>query len=159
MLRAYLIASLFAVFLSSGFVDAQTCQPNPAAEAKVRAVAEGIITADNKRDLKSVLSYYATDAILMPPGGNIIAGVDSIRPGYESLFANFQPEIKPRLDEVCVSEDFAFVRGFNGGRMAGLGSHPSRMLNDVYLMILRRDHRGDWRITELMWHPASSSPR
>jgi len=159
MLRVFLIASLMVVFLSTALSNGQTCQQNVAAEAKVRAVADGIIAADNKRDLKRVLAYYAKDAILMPPGGNTIVGVDSIRPGYESLFANFQPEIKPRIDEVCVSEDFAVVRGFNGGRMAGTGSQPSRKLDDVYLMILRRDRRGDWRIAELMWHPASSSPR
>jgi hypothetical protein len=53
----------------------------------------------------------------------------------------------------------AVVRGHNGGRLVSRGSAPARELDDVYLMLLRRDPDGAWRISHLMWHRASSPPR
>jgi hypothetical protein len=35
---------------------------------EIRAVASGIVAADNRRDAERVLAYYAADAVLMPPG-------------------------------------------------------------------------------------------
>ena len=138
--------------------NAQKCDTPAGVETRVRAVADGIIAADNRRDLKSVLAFYARDAILMPPAEGPVVGVDNIRPRYQALFANFQPEIEARIEEVCVRGDLALVRGHNGGRLVGTGTNASRDLDDVYLMILRRNRKGVWRISHLIWHRASSPP-
>jgi ketosteroid isomerase-like protein len=125
--------------------------------AGVRAVAEGIIAADNARALERVLDFYAADAVLLPPNEPPVAGKDKIRPRYERLFAGFDPAIVGRLDEVCVSGATAFVRGRNGGRMTARGGGGDRLLDDSYLMLLRRDGQA-WRISHLAWHPAATSP-
>jgi uncharacterized protein (TIGR02246 family) len=128
-----------------------TCSADDPEAAQVRAAATGIVDADNARALERVLGYYAADAILLPPGDPIVHGRDRIRPVYVALFANSQPEIVTRVDEVCVSGPMAFVRGHNGGRMRGLGGSPDRALDDDFLMILRKD--GDrWQISHLIWH-------
>jgi uncharacterized protein (TIGR02246 family) len=131
------------------------CQSEGPAVRAVRTVAEGIVAADNARDLNRVQASYTPDAVLIPPNESPVRGWDSIRPRYEALFAGFSPAIEGHLDEVCVSGQVAFVRGRNLGSFVSRGPQPSRTLNDVYLMLLRFDERGAWRISHLMWHPAA----
>lgn len=133
------------------------CQPDAAPVQAVRAVAEGIVDADNARDLERVRSSYAPDAILLPPNDAPVQGWDAIRPRYEALFSAFAPAIEGHIDEVCVSGALAYVRGRNGGRFAPREQGTARTLNDTYLMLLRRDARGRWQISHLMWHPAASA--
>ena len=139
---------------ASGLALALACAADPAATRAVRAVATGIVQADNERALARVLAYYADDAVLMPPGEPPVSGRTAIRPRYETLFAGFDPAIEARVDEICVEGALAYVRGRNGGRLqarAGSGG-ADRQLDDVYLMLLRREKDGAWRISHLIWH-------
>jgi ketosteroid isomerase-like protein len=79
--------------------------------AGVRAVAEGVIAADNGRDVGRVLGYYADDAVLMLPNEAPETDRAAIRRRYEDLFHNFAPQIDGRIDEICADGDLAFVRG------------------------------------------------
>jgi uncharacterized protein (TIGR02246 family) len=128
----------------------------------VKAVATGIVDADNRRDLASVLAYYASDAVLLPPGEAPVIGRDSIRPRYEALFAGFSPEIQLEIAEACVEAGIGFVRGRNGGRLLPRGPGEVRVLDDAFVMLLRREPDGAWRISHLIWHrqsqPAPSPP-
>jgi uncharacterized protein (TIGR02246 family) len=136
------------------------CNLDAAPVSEVRAVATGIIDADNARDLERVLRYYTADAILMPPGEAAVTGLEAIRPRYAALFEEFEPQIEARVDEACVGGQLAFVRGHNGGRLAPRAGGASRDLNDDYLMLLRREE-GAWRISHLIWHraaPAGPAP-
>jgi ketosteroid isomerase-like protein len=83
-----------------------------------------------------------------------VRGREAIRPRYVALFEQFDPAIEARVDEACVSGAVAFVRGHNGGRLSARGAGAGRALDDLYLMLLRRDAGGAWRISHLMWHRA-----
>ena len=129
------------------------CHVDSAAVKAVRAVADGIIAADNARDITRVMGSYAADAWLLPPNDVPVRGHAAIRPRYEALFNGFNPAIEGRIDEVCASGSIAFVRGHNGGRMISRTGAPTRVLDDAYLMTLRLEPDGRWRISHLMWHP------
>jgi len=58
------------------------CRPQSAAVREARALATGIVDADNARDLERVLGYYAADAVLLPPGEGPVQGLAAIRPRY-----------------------------------------------------------------------------
>jgi uncharacterized protein (TIGR02246 family) len=133
----------------------QTCQPDTPAVRDLRAVATGIVAADNRRDIERVLDYYTADAVLMPPGEAPVRGRDNIRPRYEALFASFAPEIEAQIDEACAGDGMGFVRGRNGGRLVPRGSGDPRMLDDAYLMLLRLEPGGLWKISHLIWHRQS----
>lgn len=121
----------------------------------MRAVAEGIVAADNRRDLDAVLGFYAPDAILLPPGEDPVSGLGRIRRRYVALFEVFDPEIDRTVHEVVVRGDLAYVWGQNGGALRGRAG-SDRMLNDAYLMVLLRLPRLGWRITRLIWHEAGA---
>jgi len=131
----------------------QDCRADSAAVREIRSVADGIIAADNQRAIDRVLGFYSADAILMPPNEGPVQGRPAIKPRYETLFEQFDPAIEGHVDEACVSGSTGFVRGRNTGAMKGRAGQRERTLNDVYLMLLRREPDGMWRITHLMWHP------
>jgi len=149
-----LSAALVVLEPTAPVQSASVCDPGAEAAREVREIARGIIAADNARDLHRVLGYYAADAILMPPGESPVMGREAIRPRYEQLFASFDPEIETQVDEACVGDGLAFVRGRNGGRLVSRQGGTTRKLDDVYLMVLRPDTGGRWRISHLVWHSA-----
>lgn len=163
MNRILLLHLLVLGTVANGVITAAvTCDTGSQAVLEARAVATGIITADNARDIERVLQYYTADAILMPPGEMPVVGREAIRPRYAELFASFNPEIEARVDEACADDGLAYVRGHNGGLLVPRREGNPRALDDAYLMVLRRDTDGVWRISRLMWHrespatPASS---
>jgi uncharacterized protein (TIGR02246 family) len=134
-----------------------SAQESQRPEVRVRAVALGIIAADNVRDLERVLSFYADDAVLLPPGEGPARGKAVIRRRYEAFFRTYAPEIITDLEEVQVAGNWAFVIGVNRGRLVPVGSGVERSLNDVYVMILKQSPEGVWRIARLMWHSATGA--
>jgi len=130
---------------------AATCEATPAA---VRQVAEGIIAADNRGDLDQVLASYTKDAVLMPPGEGAIVGLDAIRPRYQQLFASARLAIDLHVDEAYAGEKVGYVRGRNGGRVTPKEGGDPLVLDDAFLMLLRCE-AGAWRISHIIWHPAS----
>jgi uncharacterized protein (TIGR02246 family) len=138
----------------------QECRPTAVGVVEIRAVASGILAADNRRDIERVLGYYTADAVLLPPGEAPVIGRDGIRPRYEALFAAFRPEIEGHIEEACVGSNLGFVRGRNGGRLIPRAAGDVRVLDDAYLMLLRLEADGVWRISHLMWHRQSEpAPR
>jgi uncharacterized protein (TIGR02246 family) len=135
------------------------CRSDLAAVREIRAVATGIVEADNRRDIERVLSHYAEDAVLMPPGEPPVTGRAAIRPRYAALFEAYDPAIEPRVDEACVDSGLAFVRGHNGGRLVSRTGAAERRLDDGFLMLLRQDAQGAWRITHLIWHRESDATK
>jgi uncharacterized protein (TIGR02246 family) len=128
------------------------CSEGSPAVAAARAVAKGIVDADNRGDLDAVMGHYANDAVLMPPGEAPLAGREKIRPRYRSLFADFSPGIELRIDEACAASGLGFVRGHNGGRLVPRAGGEPRLLDDAFLMLLRLESDGAWRISHLIWH-------
>ena len=154
--------SAVVLALSGAVASAATrsaCKPGAEEARQARAVAIGIIEADNRRDIERVLRYYAADAVLMPPGEGPVTGREAIRPRYEEMFSAYDPQIEARVDEACAADGLAFVRGHNGGRLVPRKGGEVRELDDAYLMVLRREPDGEWRISHLMWHRAAAPGR
>jgi len=98
------------------------------------------------------VEYHRVESTHMPPGEAAVVGRAAIRLRYEALFASFDPRIESRVDEACAGDGLAFVRGHNGGRLVPRQAGEPRSLDDAYLMLLRLEGDGVWRISHLMWH-------
>ena len=122
--------------------------------AAVRRMLNAIVSADNARDLNAVMALYADDAVLLPPDENAVVGKEAIRPRYQSLFNEFNPDLSISHDEIITDGDWVFVRGRTGGRVISRKGGATSPVNDKYLMILRRQADGTWRIARLMWSKA-----
>lgn len=121
----------------------------------IRETVEGVIAADNARDLDAVMSCYAPDAEWLPPDEAAVVGHEALRARYAALFAAFQPKIALTIEEAWLLGDVAVVRGRARGRLVPNDGGDARMLDDKYLMLLRRDADDKWRIIRLMWNANS----
>ncbi len=126
--------------------------------AAVRGAVEGLMAADNGGNPDLAIGFYAEDAVLMPPEGVAIVGRDAIRSHYVKVFGQSTLTLTARSDETMISCDLAFDRGtVSGSLQARDGGDPSAV-RDQYLMVLRRDAAGRWKVLRLMWGPVPPSP-
>jgi uncharacterized protein (TIGR02246 family) len=123
-------------------------------EGAIRQVIRDLVAADNARDLAGAMSHYTEDAILLPPGLPAIAGKTAIRERYRGLYANALPDLNQQIEEVVVSNDWAYVRGRTSGRFPQGPNQPARNIDDKFIMILKHEKGGWWRIARLMWNPS-----
>jgi uncharacterized protein (TIGR02246 family) len=122
-------------------------------EAEIRGLFERLMDADTRGDVDAVLECYADDAVLLPPGGASVQGAENIRPRYEALFGGSRLEVRMDVESIEVNGALAFSRGFTRGRMVPKDGSPPREIADRYLMVLRREPGGGWKIAALMWGP------
>ncbi len=117
----------------------------------IRQIALGIIAADNRSDIVTVLGYYGDSAVLVPPDGPEIAGFRAIRSRYGQLFHDFSPAIEGRIDSIVIRDTTAVVWGHNRGWLRAIAAGLSdRALADDYRMSLEYK-RGAWQISRLEW--------
>jgi uncharacterized protein (TIGR02246 family) len=139
--------ALLTYFVSSGLSKSQ----GDADEKEIQKLLDRLMAADNAGDADQIMSFYADDAIAMPPNDNIVVGKAAIAARYTAGFAKFKMEVSLSSDELEVCGDWAFNRGKTNGRLLWHdGSNPTP-LNDKYLMILRRQADKSWKIARLMW--------
>ena len=132
----------------------------PRDDVEVRRVVDGIIAADNAGDLDALMNYYADDAVLLPPSERPVRGVVAIRDRYERMFAESRLELRAFSRETRVAGDWAIDRGTITGRVFRKlegdeeleEETPIRTVNDKYVMMLRRESDGGWRIVWLIWN-------
>jgi uncharacterized protein (TIGR02246 family) len=128
-------------------------------EADIQSLFDRLMAADNRGDVEAVVACYAEDAVLLPPGGASVAGPASIRPRYEALFAANRLDVRMDVESIEVQGALAFSRGFTRGRTFPKDGSPQREILDRYLMVLRREPGGEWKIATLMWAPVAPDER
>jgi uncharacterized protein (TIGR02246 family) len=120
-------------------------------EDAVRAIVSAIIEADSQGDLEKVVRLYATDAVLMPPGGEPIEGLAAIRAHYGSLFSRFSLRASFDSRETIVAGEWAFDRGTTEVASTSKETGETVEAHDKYLMVLHHEEDG-WRIARLIWN-------
>jgi ketosteroid isomerase-like protein len=118
-----------------------------------RAVAEGIIAANNDLALDEVLRHYDEPAVLWPPGGQPVRGLHWIARRYEEAFAAARPELGLTIEASCALDGLATVEGRVRGRRIPRSGGAAEPIDDSFLMVLGRVRSGEWRIRHLIWSP------
>jgi uncharacterized protein (TIGR02246 family) len=156
VLRVFAVVLVLVVFpQTAGAAGTANSQASAAEVAKVLA---GIIAADNAGDLDGVISFYAEDAVLLPPNDGDVNGKAAIRARYEEGFRHFRFDIVFSSDEAQVFGEWAFIRGAIHGRTIPKGDEASRKINDKYIMVLHRQKDG-WKIARLIWNGTDPLPK
>jgi len=121
------------------------------ATQSIRSVVQGIIEADNRADISKVLSYYHSQAELVPPGKANIKGKQNIKENYESIFSNNRLELKVEIREIKISKTWAVVYGQNTGFRIQLDNQSKTEIEDPFVMLLEKENT-EWKIRRLMWN-------
>ena len=122
---------------------------------EIRRLEESYVTAWVRNDSAAVMSIMATDAIIFPGRLPPAEGSAAIRafwfpPGPPTTVLSYRTEIA----ELDGAGDLAFVRGQGHLTFAfedSSGQRQERSNRSVFLMIVRRDRSGAWKISRRMW--------
>ncbi len=137
-------ASLAALFLLPVLAHAQ-------ADAIRALVSEEYDRAESARDVAAKMQLYAADAILMPPGEAAVVGKDAIRAWTEPRYERETFEGTSTVEEIQVFGEWGFARGHWSGVGAPTAGGESSRRSGEYLVIVRQQADGTWRIAREMW--------
>lgn len=121
----------------------------------VRAVADAYVDGWLQNDAEAVIATLSPDAVLLPQGRAPIQGEQAIRAFWWPAEgpATRVTRYTSSIDDLQVDSDLAYVRG-----VADLtftweqeGESVEQASKSAYLMTLRRDGNGAWKITNRMW--------
>jgi len=111
--------------------------------------AEAIVAAD----LDTLMTYYADDAVLMPPGMAPLTGKEAIRASWVELFSQFDIlEAVSVLDEVIVLGNWAYGRGHYIGISADRSNDNQFEERLSFSGMWQKGEDGSWRIARDMYN-------
>jgi uncharacterized protein (TIGR02246 family) len=125
---------------------------------KIRTVNKAYATAWLHNNPQEVLSLFSRDAVLIPQGNRPVEGIEAIKKfwwpddGSRTIIKSFTIT----TDEIGGLGKIGYVRGTfqftysyeEKGKIADLSNAGN------YLMIMRRQSDGSWRISRRMWGDA-----
>jgi uncharacterized protein (TIGR02246 family) len=123
--------------------------------AKIRAVNEAYAAAWLKNDAEAVLNTLAETAVLIPQGNRPVEGIEAIKKfwwpadGPRTTIKSFTIS----TDEVGGAGDIAYVRGTFQFSFSYEEKGKTTELTNAgnYLMLMKRQPDGSWRISHRMW--------
>jgi len=141
--------TLFVVLTHLG-TFAQPLPPTPQFKASMDLAA-----ALTSRDIPKVLEALADNAVLFPPGTELVSGRRDIEKAVKELLAGSTLE----LSLVSIGSTGSESLGFDAG-LYELVIKPkqgaARKSRGKYLAVLNRDAEGRWRLTHLSWNGAEA---
>jgi ketosteroid isomerase-like protein len=143
----------FLHFLVTSYIVLfSNCNSQSSAEVdKVKATLTKLIEADNRSDIKTVLSCYTDNIELYPVGAQTIVGIENVRANYEKLFASFKLSIITTMTEVKVVGMDAYVKGYNVVDKKSLTDSTVQHQTDQYIAWLIKLPDGEWKVNKLLW--------
>jgi uncharacterized protein (TIGR02246 family) len=126
------------------------------ARAEIERLGQQWEEAANTGQVERLMEVYAPDAVILPPGGPIIEGSETIRELFRQEFERFDTKIAFTTTEIEVEGDMAYRRGRYVWRGTPRGTGQPLETRNKFLEIWKRQPDGTWRIAVDMWNPAES---
>ena len=116
--------------------------------------------AAQTRDVDRIVSYWADDATVLPPGGPAIVGKAAIREFVAKSFENPSFRIAWKTNDVVVSPagDFAYGLGTNRVNVTAPDGTPVT-IDGKSVTIWRREKDGSWKCIVDIWNDAPPPAR
>jgi uncharacterized protein (TIGR02246 family) len=121
-------------------------------EAAIRALSDARAEAFRQGDAAAIAARFTEDGLLMAPGAPAMQGREAVRAYYQKLFDEFDLGLESGYDEVSISGDLAFGRGFAKVTARPKSGGPTVVSTAKYLNILRRQPNGTWLTTHDIWN-------
>lgn len=136
------------------------CQPVakpddlPRDEWRLNQQLDEIVALCPDFNLDKYLSFFETDAVIFPPSGPPVKGVEAIRKylsGFNEVFVpSFSCEYSDRNFEI---RDSLAVRTYRSyGKIPYLHSNDTLISDNKYLDVLKKQPDGSWKIIRQIWN-------
>lgn len=149
--RGWMLAMLGAAVVACGPADGPDSREADARD--VMAVHDSLLAAQRSGDAAALGRLFTDDAVVLPDGPErSVVGPDSIRAWFERRFVRGRIVRGTEPGAPLVADSLAAVLGLGGGAIVSPDRRDTVPTADRYLMVLRRQPTGGWRIARLMWH-------
>lgn len=118
----------------------------------ITAISAARAKAFNEGDAATIASYFADDGLLMGPGKPAERGRAAVQSYYQSIFDEYTTKLESHYDEVEVSGNLAYGRGFAKVILFPKKGGDSLVSTAKYLNILKRQPDGLWKTTHDIWN-------
>ncbi|HJR54854.1 MAG TPA: DUF4440 domain-containing protein [Gemmatimonadota bacterium] len=128
------------------------------ARAEIDSLGREWEEAANRAEVERLVEIYAPDAVILPPGGPVIQGSETIRELFRQEFERFDTRLAFTTQAIEIEGDMAYRRGRYVWRGTPRLSGQTVETANKFLEIWRRQPDGSWRIAVDMWNPAEPVP-
>jgi uncharacterized protein (TIGR02246 family) len=126
------------------------------ARAEIDSLGRQWEESANTAQVERLVEIYAPDAVILPPGGPVIEGSETIRELFRQEFERFDTKLAFTTQEIEVDGDMAYRRGRYVWRGTPRLSGQTIETTNKFLEVWRRQPDGSWRIAVDMWNPAET---
>ena len=157
----------FSFLTAALLLSASSCLPPPAASVDLEAekaalheATDAFHAAAPSMDVEKLASHYASDVLLLPPGGERMQGTEAARsflsgfaamPGAKARFE------KPRIMEVSRGGDLGYTLGDAVFSFEGPDGEPvTQRVRELHLW--KKQDDGSWKIVIDIWNSGTPPP-
>jgi len=154
-----LIGALFVVSTSLGLFSCTKPEPFDVVDAKksIEAEISKYSKAIQEGNVAGVVAAYTDDAVMLPPGGDMIKGKKAIEELYTKFLQTGMKEVALTTVEVGGSGDTAYEIGKTKVRIQPEGQ---QVMTDStkYLVVWKRQADGTWKVHVDIWNFSAPMP-
>jgi len=120
--------------------------------AAITTVSKARADAFNQANAGAIAVHFAPDALLLAPDKPTLTGKAAVQNYYQQIFDEYRPNLKSYYEEVNVSGDLGYGRGFAEVLLTPRHGGPTVKSTAKYINIMRRDPDGKWTTTHDIWN-------
>ena len=121
-------------------------------EKTITEVSKARAKAFNEGDAEGIAVHFTEDAFLMAPGKPAAKGKAAVQTYYQSIFEEYTTELESHYEEVEVSGNLAYGRGFAKVTLVPKKGGTPLVSTAKYLNILEKQPDGVWKTTHDIWN-------
>lgn len=125
---------------------------DPSDIAAITAMSAARAKAFNERHAAGIAVHFTEDGALMAPGTPPTFGREAVEQYYQSIFDLYATGLESGYEEVKVSGDLAYGRGFAKVTLIPHSGGDTLISTAKYINILRRQPDGSWLTTHDIWN-------
>ena len=127
--------------------------------AALRELHDQVTAGQNAGDASVFERTSATDVLVLPPDGGLIAGRQAHVEFNRKVFNTFTNIFDNKSEEIVVSGDWGFDRGTYRYTETPRAGGPTVVTEGYYLWLARREPDGVWRLARIIWNTKLPPPR
>ncbi|HKU60682.1 MAG TPA: DUF4440 domain-containing protein [Gemmatimonadales bacterium] len=123
-------------------------------EAAIREADQGFAKAASAGDAAALTAFYASDAVLMPPGSPAIKGSEEIGKFWSGMTSSVSGPFELKTTAVDGRGDLAFSTGEYTATLTPnkKGAKPLPVEHGKYLGIMQKQADGSWKLIYDTWN-------
>jgi uncharacterized protein (TIGR02246 family) len=158
-MRLKALHSVFTASFLLGLIGLSACKSEQSAApseqediAAITAVSKERADGFNQGNSAAIAAHFAEDALLMAPDKPTLKGKAAVQEYYQHIFDEYKTALKSDYEEVKISGDMAYGRGFAEVLLTPKTGGQAVRSTAKYINIMKRRTDGRWTTTHDIWN-------